>query len=94
MPLPLYIAAWYFGVVIFEFHQTRRMRRSIRSLAVATISFGGSRYVEGDFGLLESCVDRLEQLHAGYRDGLFTPLDYELRRADVYEQLAPQTARK
>ena len=92
--IPLYIAVVYVGVMIFEFHQTRRLRQAIRRIAVATISFGGSRYVEGDLGLLEGCADQLERLDAGYRDGLLTPLDYELGWADVYELLAPRPTHK
>jgi hypothetical protein len=84
---PLYVAVVYIAGLIIGLHLTSGLRRAIRTLTVATISLGGSIYVEGDLGLLERCVTELEELDGDRRDGSVTPLAYELAWSELYERL-------
>jgi MFS family permease len=86
---PLYVAVAYVAGLIIGLHLTSDLRRATRTLTVATIALGGSTYVEGDLGLLESCVTELEELDSDRRGGSVTPLAYELAWSGLYGRLEP-----
>jgi hypothetical protein len=86
--VPLYLAFAYIAGLAIGLQRTRRLRRSIRSLNVATILAGGSTFVEGDMDLLDSCVAELEALDEDRKTLSIGPVEYEAAWARLYARLA------
>jgi hypothetical protein len=86
--LPLYLAFTYFAGLAIGLQLTRRLRREIHSLNVATILTGGSTVVEGDLELLESFVSEFETLDERRQTSSISPLEYEAAWARLYARLA------
>ena len=86
---PLYIAFAYLAGLIIGLQLTRRLRNSIHSVYVGTILIGGSTFVEGDMGLLESCVTEFEALDRKRLESSIGPVEYEAVWARLYARLAP-----
>jgi hypothetical protein len=88
---PLFIAAVYLAGLVIGAHATKRLRKGIHTLNVATILVGGTTHAEGDLALLESCVVELEQLDRGHAEGQIGPVEYERAWTNIYVRLQPDT---
>ena len=86
---PLFITVVYLAGLILGLQATKRVRREIRSLNVGTILLGGSTIVEGDIGLLESCLSEFETLDRERSVSAIGPVEYEAEWARLYARLAP-----
>ena len=87
--VPLLIAVVYIAGLMIGLQLTKRVRRAIRNVYVATIRVGGSTVVEGDIVELESCVSELETLDRDRSVSAIGPLEYEAAWARIYARLAP-----
>ena len=88
---PLFIAVVYLAGLVLGARATRRLRKGIHGLNVATILVGGTTHVEGDLGLLESCVVELEQLDRRRAEGQIDAVEYERIWTRIYVRLQPDT---
>jgi hypothetical protein len=86
---PLFIAVVYLAGLMLGAHANKRLRQGIHTLNVATILVGGTTHVEGDIGLLESCVVELEQLDRRRAEGQIGPVEYERVWTKIYLRLEP-----
>lgn len=84
---PLYIAAIYIAGLMLGLQITKRLRRAIHAINVATILVGGSSYVEGDLNLLESCVTEFERLDRERAENRVDPVEYESVWTNLYARL-------
>jgi hypothetical protein len=87
--VPLLIAFVYLVGLAVGLQRTRRLRRAIHSVNVATILAGGSTFVEGDMKLLESCLTELEILDEGRKSSAIGPVEYEVNWTRLYARIAP-----
>jgi hypothetical protein len=88
---PIYIAVAYIAALMFGLQLTKRLRKSLRGVTVATILAGGSTYTEGEMGLLQSCVADFERLDREYAEGLISPVQYESAWANLYARVLPES---
>ena len=86
--VPLYLAIAYLAGLFIGLQLTKRVRRSIHALYVATTLAGGSRFVEGDLELLESCLTELDALDRDRRDQAISPVEYEAGWARLHARIA------
>ena len=86
--LPLYIAFVYLAGLAIGLHATRRLRRAIHSMNVATILAGGSTFVEGDMHMLEGFLVELETIDKERKSSSISPVEYEATWARLYARLA------
>jgi hypothetical protein len=84
---PLYIAATYIAGLMLGLQMTKRLRKAIHTLSVATILVGGSSYVEGDLNLLEECVAEFERLDRERAENRVNPVEYESVWTNLYARL-------
>jgi hypothetical protein len=85
---PIYIAAVYVAALLVGLELTKRLRKGIHGVTVATIQALGSTYTEGELELLESCVTDFERIDRERAAGRIDPVQYEGAWAKLYARVS------
>ena len=86
-PLSISLVAMYLAGFGTSAYLTRRVRPAVRTLVVSIVGYGDQAEIHGNSALLARQTNALDHMDDDVHSGLITPLEYEERWWEVYDEM-------
>jgi hypothetical protein len=90
-PLSISLVAMYLAGFGTSAYLTRRVRPAVRTLVVSIVGYGDQAEIHGNSALLARQTNALDHMDDDLHSGLITPLEYEERWWEVYDEMPERT---